>query len=276
MVRRRGWREQREVVVVVVLFRVGKIIASFFAIFAISFFALPAVRTSQEVLAESSFSCSQRAFWARDSPWKFNRNNGKSTSRDKSQQQQHWSRQRGVFMPVPRTHRAMRHGTSICTLMTRNSPAPHLRRVTRIFQTIIKHLAVNEKTILTVTFDCRRFSLEKTAEKLRYLRLPTSGRKSRSKRASQMPSPNLLQAPSIHECRSPPPSASNTTGRETRKATWSDLRSRSLSLSLRNLSAAQSWTWRWRFRRGTDQIILVSSQWSRDSLKQKSQHSFTM
>lgn len=56
-------------------------------------------------------------------------------------------------------------------------------------------------------------SKERTAEKLRYLRLSTAQRKSRLKRNSQAPpSPHLLQSPVISEGRSSTSSASNTTG----------------------------------------------------------------
>ena len=57
--------------------------------------------------------------------------------------------------------------------------------------------------------------LERTAEKLRYLRLSSSHRKSRSKRNSQAsPTPNLLQSPVLSEGRSSTSSASNATGNE--------------------------------------------------------------
>ncbi|CAF0821175.1 unnamed protein product [Didymodactylos carnosus] len=52
----------------------------------------------------------------------------------------------------------------------------------------------------------------RTAEKLRYLRLSGTSRKSRSKRGSQAPSPNFLQSPVISEARGSTSSASNTTG----------------------------------------------------------------
>ena len=55
--------------------------------------------------------------------------------------------------------------------------------------------------------------LERTAEKLRQLRLSTSQRKSRTKRNSQaIPSPNLLQSPVLSEGRSSTSSASTATG----------------------------------------------------------------
>jgi len=57
--------------------------------------------------------------------------------------------------------------------------------------------------------------LERTAEKLRYLRLSSSTRKNRSKRTSQgPPSPNLLQSPAISEARISTSSTSNTTGKK--------------------------------------------------------------
>jgi len=57
--------------------------------------------------------------------------------------------------------------------------------------------------------------VERTAEKLRYLRLSTAQRKSRPKRNSQAPpSPHLLQSPILSEGRSSTSSASNTTGLE--------------------------------------------------------------
>jgi hypothetical protein len=55
--------------------------------------------------------------------------------------------------------------------------------------------------------------LEKTAEKLRYLRLSSSTRK-RSKRSSQVPSPNHLQSPVSSEPRHSTSSVSNATGKE--------------------------------------------------------------
>jgi hypothetical protein len=59
------------------------------------------------------------------------------------------------------------------------------------------------------------FIVEKTAEKLRYLRISTSTRKSRSKRSSQVPSsPNHLQSPVTSEARTSTSSTSNATGNE--------------------------------------------------------------
>jgi len=57
--------------------------------------------------------------------------------------------------------------------------------------------------------------LERTAGKLRYLRLSTAHRKSRLKRNNHAPSsPNLLQAPVISEARGSTSSTTNTTGLE--------------------------------------------------------------
>ena len=57
--------------------------------------------------------------------------------------------------------------------------------------------------------------VERTAEKLRYLRLSTAHRKSRLKRNSHAPpSPNLLQSPPVSETRGSTSSTSNTTGLE--------------------------------------------------------------
>lgn len=58
-------------------------------------------------------------------------------------------------------------------------------------------------------------SIERTAEKLRYLRLSSSIRKQRSKRNSQASTPNNhLQSPVINEARNSTSSTSNTTGRK--------------------------------------------------------------
>jgi hypothetical protein len=55
--------------------------------------------------------------------------------------------------------------------------------------------------------------IERTAGKLRNLRLSTTSRKSRSKRISHAPpSPHLLQSPAMSEGRNSTSSASNTTG----------------------------------------------------------------
>ena len=55
--------------------------------------------------------------------------------------------------------------------------------------------------------------VERTAEKLRYLRLSSVQRKSRSKRNSQAPpSPNLLQSPVLSDGRNSTSSTSNSAG----------------------------------------------------------------
>lgn len=57
------------------------------------------------------------------------------------------------------------------------------------------------------------FSLERTAEKLRYLRLSTSTKKTRAKRTNHVPSSsNVLLSPSISETRNSSTSTTNTTG----------------------------------------------------------------
>jgi hypothetical protein len=57
-------------------------------------------------------------------------------------------------------------------------------------------------------------SSERTAEKLRYLRLSTTTRKGRSKRTGHASSPHLLQSPVLSEARSSTSSITNTTGKE--------------------------------------------------------------
>ena len=54
--------------------------------------------------------------------------------------------------------------------------------------------------------------LERTAEKLRYLRLSSSARKTRSKRTNHVPTTSVPISPSISETRNSAPSTLNTTG----------------------------------------------------------------
>lgn len=152
----------------------GKIIAAFFAIFAISFFALPAG------ILGSGFALKVQ----------------------QKQRQKHFSRQ------IPAA------ATLIQAAWRVYASAPGSNCVA----TWNVYLHVGEPNISSPTHkpysnsSSQTFG-ERTAEKLRYLRLSTAHRKSRSKRNSQAPpSPNLLQSPVPSEGRSSTSSVSNTTG----------------------------------------------------------------
>ena len=69
----------------------GKIVASCFSVFAISFFALPAVprSTDQVYIWSSCLAC--REFLAQDLLWRFNRSKDRNISTDKYQQRPGWS-----------------------------------------------------------------------------------------------------------------------------------------------------------------------------------------
>ncbi|CAF1572007.1 unnamed protein product [Adineta steineri] len=153
----------------------GKIIAACFAIFAISFFALPAG------ILGSGFALKVQ----------------------QKQRQKHFSRQ------IPAA------ATLIQAAWRVYASAPGSTCVA----TWNMYLRVTEQN--TVPSNNKTFSpnnqtfSEKTAEKLRYLRLSTSHRKNRSKRNSQVPpSPHLLQSPELNDTRGSTSSTLNTTGLE--------------------------------------------------------------
>lgn len=244
------------------VFRVGKIIASFFAIFAISFFALPAVRHSPEVSADVPSDCSQRAFLVLDSHWKFNRNNDRSISLDRFQRRQHWSKQRGVSTRVHRTLHVMQRGIFIYMSMIRNTPPHHPRRLRSPLLTIIKHSEVNEKSTLTVNFNRRWFLQRKQRRNFDiYVYQLAGARADRNVRVKRNHQIIRRHSWSMKvEVQRPRHRTPQVERREKKRRAWDDL----CSFSHRILSDVQSWTWWWRFRRGTDQIIIVSPQWSRE------------
>ncbi|CAF0893458.1 unnamed protein product [Didymodactylos carnosus] len=146
---------------------VGKIIASFFAIFAISFFALPAG------ILGSGFALKVQ----------------------QKQRQKHFSRQipaaATLIQAAWRVYASASDSNCVATWNIYLRANPNV---------------VNQ----TFTQNNHTFA-GRTAEKLRYLRLSGSSRKSRSKRGSQAPSPNCLQSPVAGDGRSSSSSASNTT-----------------------------------------------------------------
>ncbi|CAF1615730.1 unnamed protein product, partial [Adineta ricciae] len=153
----------------------GKIIAACFAIFAISFFALPAG------ILGSGFALKVQ----------------------QKQRQKHFSRQipaaATLIQAAWRVYASAPDSTCVATWNMYLSPDD-------------SNLAsANNKTFST---NSQTFG-EKTAEKLRYLRLSSAHRKHRVKRNSQAPtSPNLLQSPTFNDARGSTSSASNTTGLE--------------------------------------------------------------
>ncbi|UJR22272.1 hypothetical protein I4U23_025332 [Adineta vaga] len=152
---------------------VGKIIAACFAIFAISFFALPAG------ILGSGFALKVQ----------------------QKQRQKHFSRQiPAAATLIQAAWRAYASAPGSTCVATWNM---YLRSADS------NTVSSNNKTYPpnNQTFG------EKTAEKLRYLRLSTAHRKNRQKRNSQIPpSPNLLQSPMLSEPRGSTSSTSNTTG----------------------------------------------------------------
>ncbi|CAF3971459.1 unnamed protein product [Rotaria magnacalcarata] len=153
----------------------GKIIASVFAIFAISFFALPAG------ILGSGFALKVQ----------------------QKQRQKHFSRQiPAAATLIQAAWRVYASAPGSSCVATWNI---YLRVVDIDFSPIVqKSFSTNHQT----------FS-ERTAEKLRHLRLSSAQRKQRSKRASQNPSsPSLLQSPGFTDRRGSISSTSNTTGLE--------------------------------------------------------------
>ncbi|UJR26831.1 hypothetical protein I4U23_008144 [Adineta vaga] len=155
---------------------VGKIIASCFAIFAISFFALPAG------ILGSGFALKVQ----------------------QKQRQKHFSRQ------IPAA------ATLIQAAWRVYASAPGSSCIAT--WNIYLHVAdPNSSSPPTKTFSTNNQTFsERTAEKLRYLRLATSVKKNRSKRTGQgtapPSSPNILQSPVNSEPRDSTSSLSNTTG----------------------------------------------------------------
>ncbi|CAF3305391.1 unnamed protein product [Rotaria socialis] len=153
----------------------GKIIASFFAIFAISFFALPAG------ILGSGFALKVQ----------------------QKQRQKHFSRQ------IPAAATLIQAAWRVYASAPGSSCVATWNIYLRVADvglspTVNKSFPTNHQT----------FS-ERTAEKLRHLRLSSAQRKHRLKRTSQNPSsPNLLQSPGFTERRGSISSTSNTTGLE--------------------------------------------------------------
>ncbi|CAF0733693.1 unnamed protein product [Adineta ricciae] len=154
---------------------VGKIIAACFAIFAISFFALPAG------ILGSGFALKVQ----------------------QKQRQKHFSRQ----IPAAATliQAAWRSYAS--------APGSSCVATWNIYINVTNSNPTSSPTKTSPTTN-QTFS-ERTAEKFRYLRLATSVKKNRSKRSSHgpvlPPSPNILQSPINSELRDSTSSASNTT-----------------------------------------------------------------
>ncbi|CAF1043949.1 unnamed protein product [Rotaria sp. Silwood1] len=150
----------------------GKIIASCFAIFAISFFALPAG------ILGSGFALKVQ----------------------QKQRQKHFSRQ------IPAA------ATLIQAAWRVYASAPG-SSCTATWNIYLRATVPNVSSSTNKTFSTNNQTFgERTAEKLRYLRLSSSIRKSRSKRHSQPSSPNLLQSPVMSDVRNSTSSTSNTTG----------------------------------------------------------------
>ncbi|CAF0875816.1 unnamed protein product [Rotaria sordida] len=150
----------------------GKIIAACFAIFAISFFALPAG------ILGSGFALKVQ----------------------QKQRQKHFSRQ------IPAA------ATLIQAAWRVYASAPG-SSCTATWDIYLHATGPNISTSTQKTFSTNNQTFgEKTAEKLRYLRLSSSIRKNRSKRNSQPSSAHFLQSPVITNGRNSTSSVSNTTG----------------------------------------------------------------
>lgn len=185
----------------------GKIIASFFAIFAISFFALPAV-SSRDEEGQDTLGLIQGILGS-----------GFALKVQQKQRQKHFSRQiPAAATLIQAAWRVYASSPGSACVATWNI---YLRLDDPNATSGTKHFPSNNQTFsgrsTDVAMKMKEISfLERTAEKLRYLRLSSGHRKSRSKRNSQAsPSPNLLQSPVLSEGRSSSSSASNATGNET-------------------------------------------------------------
>ncbi|CAF1440137.1 unnamed protein product [Rotaria magnacalcarata] len=150
---------------------VGKIIAACFAIFAISFFALPAG------ILGSGFALKVQ----------------------QKQRQKHFSRQ------IPAAATLIQAAWRVYA----SAPGSSCVATWNIYLHVVdpKLSSSNNKTFSTTN---QTFG-EKTAEKLRYLRLSSTARKSRPKRSSQASS-SFLQSPGMSDTRNSSSSTSNTTG----------------------------------------------------------------
>ena len=146
--------------------------------------------------------------------------------------------------------------------MIRNTLPHHRRRLKSPLLTIIKHSEVNEMSTLTVNFNRRWFLQRKQRRNFDIYAYQLAGakvdRNVRVKRNHQIIRRHSWSMKvEVQRPRHRPPPVER---REENRRTWDDL----CSFSPRILSDAQSWAWWWRFRRGTDQIIIVSSLWSRE------------
>ncbi|CAF4099650.1 unnamed protein product [Rotaria magnacalcarata] len=156
---------------IAVIGMVGKIIAACFAIFAISFFALPAG------ILGSGFALKVQ----------------------QKQRQKHFSRQ------IPAAATLIQAAWRVYA----SAPGSSCVATWNIYLHVVdpKLSSSNNKTFSTTN---QTFG-EKTAEKLRYLRLSSTARKSRPKRSSQASS-SFLQSPGMSDTRNSSSSTSNTTG----------------------------------------------------------------